>query len=85
MASLHIDFLLVGLGRAGRWQLFESSAKTDGLVINNYFVCFSHIFFFKNFDVLLPSPRKNNHQQNQRNTFSYQPTKPNQSYNLFPN
>ena len=43
MVSLNIGFLIVTLGRAGRWQLFESSVKTDGFVIINSSV--SHIFF----------------------------------------
>lgn len=59
-------------------QLFESSAKTTGLVIDN--PCFSHIFF-KNFDVLLPtSPKK----QNYRNTFSLHANKIKQSKGCTP-
>lgn len=29
--ELKIVFIIVSLSRAGRWQLFESSAKTDSL------------------------------------------------------
>ena len=34
-------FPVVSLGRAGRWQLLESSSNTDGFTIS--FFCFSYV------------------------------------------